>query len=444
MPRIRANRRARVNSGAGLTDEQIKARNEAAHKAFLAARRAAQAGSDQSNTKIRTRTGKDGKAVTNMQDKKTGDKNTKEVRAARAEAKRSGVRDSSEKIQPFRAGRISHTGGGMGNVDPYGTQARGAGNTFSAQGSSKDMFKPEGSKKKKSLDVLQGMLKGMMVLIKDTDHDELTAARASKRETQDYNFDDDFTIGNDSPTPKPKGKKKKITKAEWNIISLAEDILKENGIKQEFIDKYEGEFRSLKDPKKRDQDKAQKKRSLRRQSNEGSDKRTTAGMNYISSIKSKATCRLWKAELNDTFNTLLDNFQHLYKNTPRDGSKDDNFDRDFQSYSTEARSTGTNPNTKMRQRKQEGKPEVKEVKTGDRFNLQRRLGTANTLQKALELIEELSKSIFDEQVANRGGKKYPITNTGRSGKGALGGDDTVKPKAIGESQEDQDYANRHQ
>ena len=98
----------------------------------------------------------------------------------------------------------------------------------------------------------------------------------------------------------------------------------------------------------------------------------------------------------------------------------------------------------MRQRKQEGKPEVKEVKTGDRFNLQRRLGTANTLQKALELIEELSKSIFDEQVANRGGKKYPITNTGRSGKGSLGGDDTVKPKAIGESQEDQDYANRHQ
>ena len=433
--RIRANRRARVNSGAGLTDEQIKARNEAAHKAFLAARRAAQAGSDQSNTKIRTRTGKDGKAVTNMQDKKTGDKNTKEVRAARAEAKRSGVRDSSEKIQPFRAGRISHTGGGMGNVDPYGTQARGAGNTFAAQGSSKDMYKPKGSKKKKSLDVLQGMLKGMMVLIKDTDHDELTAARASKRETQDYNFDDDdFTIGNDRPTPKPKGKKRKITKAEWDIISLAEDILKEN------VDTSIGGFRSLKDPKKRDQDKAQKKRSLRRQSNEGSGKRTTAGMNYVSSIKSKATCRLWKAELNDTFNTLLDNFQHLYKNTPRDGSKDDNIDRDFQSHSTEARLAGTNQNTKMRQRKREGKPEAKEVGTGgSSFNLQSRVGDP-ALRKALELIEELAKGTYEDDKFNESqgkGKRKPITNTGRTGRGALGGDDQVTPKAIGESRSDQ-------
>ena len=51
----------------------------------------------------------------------------------------------------------------------------------------------------------------MMVLIKDTDHDELTAARSSKRETQEYNFDEpDFTIGNDRPTPKPKGKRKKM------------------------------------------------------------------------------------------------------------------------------------------------------------------------------------------------------------------------------------------
>ena len=440
MPRVRANRRARVNSGAGLTDDQIRARNAAAHKAFLAARRAAQAGSDQSNTKIRTREGRDGRVVTGMEDKKTGDKNTKEVRAARAEAKRSGVRDSSEKIQPFRAGRISHTGGGMGNVDPYGTQARGAGNTFSATGSSKDMFKPKGSKKKKSLDVLQGMLKGMMVLIKDTDHDELTAARSSKRETQDYD-DDSITFGNDRPAPKPKGKRKKITKAEWDIISLAEDILKEN------VDTSIGGFRSLKDPKKRDQDKSQKKRSLRRQSNEGSGKRTTAGMNYVSSIKSKATCRLWKAELNDTFNTLLDNFQHLYKNTPRDGSKDDKLDRDFQHYSTQARGAGTNPNTKMRQRKQEGKPEVKEVKTGDRFNLQSRLGAANALQKALELIEELAKGTYEDNKFNEAegkGKRKPITNTGRSGKGALGGDDTVTPKAIGESESDQDYANRNQ
>jgi len=168
---------------------------------------------------------------------------------------------------------------------------------------------------------------------------------------------------------------------------------------------------------------------------------------YVSSIKSKATCRLWKAELNDTFNTLLDHFQHLYKNTPRDGSKDDKLDRDFQHYSTQARGAGTNPNTKMRQRKQEGKPKVKEVKTGDRFNLQSRVGTANTLQKALELIEELAKGTYEDNKFNEAegkGKRKPITNTGRSGKGALGGDDTVTPKAIGESESDQDYANRNQ
>lgn len=365
--RIRANRRARINSGAGLTDEQIKARNEASHKAFLAARRAAQSGSDQSNTKIRTREGKDGRVVTGMEDKKTGDKNTKEVKAARREASRSGVRTGGDK--PFRAGRISHTGGGMGNVDPYGTQARGARNTFAAQSSKK-------KDKKKSLDVLQGMLQGMMV----------------------------------------------------------------NILKKDEIDTSIGGFRSLKNPKKRAQDKAQKKRSLKRQSNEGSGKKVTAGMNYVSSIKSKSTCRLWKAELNDTFNTLLDNFQDLYKNTPRDGSKDDNFDRDFQSYSTEARSTGTNPNTKMRQRKREGKPEAKEVKTGDRFNLQSRLGTANTLQKALELIAELAKGTYEDDKFNEAegkSKRKPITNTGRRGRGSLGGDDQVTPKAIGESRSDQ-------
>ena len=365
--RIRANRRARVNSGAGLTDEQIKARNEAAHKAFLAARRAAQAGSDQSNTKIRTREGKDGRVVTGMQDKKTGDKNTKEVRAARAQASRSGVRTGGDK--PFRAGRISHTGGGMGNVDPYGTQARGAGNTFGAQGSKK-------KDKKKSLDVLQGMLQGMMI----------------------------------------------------------------NILKKDEIDTSIGGFRSLKNPKKRDQDKAQKKRSLKRQSNQGSGKKVTAGMNYVSSIKSKSTCRLWKAELNDTFNTLLDNFQDLYKNTPRDGSKDDNTDRDFQSHSTEARLAGTNQNTKMRQRKREGKPEAKEVGTGGAsFNLQSRVGDP-ALRKALELIEELAKGTYEDDKFNEAegkSKRKKITNTGRTGRGALGGDDQVTPKAIGESRSDQ-------
>ena len=64
MPKVRpAKRRSRVNTGAGLTDAQIKARNETAHAAFLAARRASQRGFDQSKTKIRTSEGKDGKTL---------------------------------------------------------------------------------------------------------------------------------------------------------------------------------------------------------------------------------------------------------------------------------------------------------------------------------------------------------------------------------------------
>ena len=48
-------------------------------------------------------------------------------------------------------------------------------------------------------------------LMKDTDHDELTAARASKRETQNYD-DDSITFGGDEYEDtgyKPKGKRKK-------------------------------------------------------------------------------------------------------------------------------------------------------------------------------------------------------------------------------------------
>ena len=84
---------------------------------------------------------------------------------------------------------------------------------------------------------------------------------------------------------------------------------------------------------------------------------TTGGASTLKAT----TCRLWKAELNDTFNTLLDNFQHLYKD-----------------YET------------------------------DKFN------------------EAEGKS-----------KKKPITNTGRSGKGSLGGDTQSTPPAMGTTRSDQ-------
>jgi hypothetical protein len=84
---------------------------------------------------------------------------------------------------------------------------------------------------------------------------------------------------------------------------------------------------------------------------------TTGGASTLKAT----TCRLWKTELNETFNNLLDNFQHLYKD-----------------YET------------------------------DKFN-----------------------------EAEGKGKKKPITNTGRSGKGSLGGDTQATPSALGTSRSDQ-------
>ena len=85
------------------------------------------------------------------------------------------------------------------------------------------------------------------------------------------------------------------------------------------------------------------------------------------------------------------------------------------------------------------------------LNLQTRIGDAaeksvcpliktelnGAFNNLLDEYQSKYKSIFDEQVANRGNPKPKITNTGRSGKGSLGGDTQKKPKAIGESKDDQ-------
>ena len=276
-----AKRRSRVNTGAGLTDAQIKARNETAHAAFLAARRASKRGFDQSKTKIRTSEGKDGKATTSITGSKGADK--RNSAAARASARASGkvTEKPTEKKRPFKAGRIGSAGGGMGNVDPYGTQARGAGKRFGAQGS---------GSKKKSLDEIQGFLQGMNQIIK-----------------------------------REEGFKTRVTGTDLGTK-----------IRQ---DKQEGSIRSK-------------------------PKEVKTGNNFnlqtrIGDAAEKSVCPLIKTELNGAFNNLLDEYQSKYK------------------------------------------------------------------------------SIFDEQVANRGNPKPKITNTGRSGKGSLGGDTQKKPKALGESKEDQ-------
>ena len=280
---VRANRRARVNSAAGLTDAQIKARNDQAHAAFMAARSATRRGFDQSNTKIRTSEGSDGKARTSFTG--SGKKDTRNAAAARSAARAAGVLEKpKEKKKPFNYGRISRESG-MLNVDPYSTQARAA----RKPKAKKQKVKPKSAIK--SLDELQGFLQGMNQIIKN---EQSTQARMTGN-----NLDTKMrhTTGEDG--------KRKVKEVKTG-------------------DRFNLESR-------------------------------------IGDPATKATCRLWKAELNDTFNTLLDNFQHLYKD-----------------YET------------------------------DKFN-----------------------------EAEGKGKKKPITNTGRSGKGSLGGDTQATPSALGTTRSDQ-------
>ena len=123
--------------------------------------------------------------------------------------------------------------------------------------------------------------------------------------------------------------------------------------------------------------------------------------------------------------------------------------------STQARMTGNNLDTKMRHTTgEDGKRKVKEVKTGDRFNLESRIGdpalrkatcrlwktelneTFNTL---LDNFQDLYKTYEDDKFneAEGKGKKPKITNTGRRGRGSLGGDTQATPPAMGTTRSDQ-------
>ena len=293
MPKVRAaKRRARVNTGAGLTDKQIKERNEQAHRAFLAASRAAKRGFDQSKTKLRTGEGKDGKTTTSIRGSKGAD--ARNAQAARADARRSGVIEKpTEKKKPFKAGRISRESGSP-VTDAYGTQARAV------------------SRKKKSIDTLQGQLQGMLTVLK--------LNRAPIKNTRRGKV-----VGEQSG----KGVKGGNTQFEGTQI----------------MERNRGDRTVIRDPTGKPKERKAGKLNYQ----------TTTGA--ASALKS--VCPLIKTELNGAFNNLLDQYQSKYK------------------------------------------------------------------------------SIFDEQVANRGNPKPKITNTGRTGKGSLGGDTQKKPKAIGESKEDQ-------
>ena len=151
MPKIiRANPKRRVNTAANLTDEQIKERNEKAHQAFLAARRAAKRGYDQSKTNIRV--DEQGVRITG---KKGEDKSP--AQEARNEQKRSDGISYSESAETAKRTGKKTTGRARGSsysshagADPYGSGARSV--------SSK--------RKIKSLDEVQGFIQGMLQVAK--------------------------------------------------------------------------------------------------------------------------------------------------------------------------------------------------------------------------------------------------------------------------------------
>ena len=108
--------------------------------------------------------------------------------------------------------------------------------------------------------------------------------------------------------------------------------------------------------------------------------------------------------------------------------------------STQARVTDVDLGTKIRQRKREGemRDEPKEVKTGDKYNFESRIGDAaiksgcrlwktelnNSFNNTLDIFQELYKDSYSDNKFNEQhgkGKKPRITESGRSGTGSLGG-----------------------
>ena len=116
-------------------------------------------------------------------------------------------------------------------------------------------------------------------------------------------------------------------------------------------------------------------------------------------------CRLWKAELNNTFNNLLDNYQDLYKGT----YEDDKFNKE--------------------QGKDKGKPITNSGRSGKGSlgsdSATPALGTTVRDMKVMNKMFEIIKDSYEDNKFNMAqgkGKKPKITNTGRSGKGSLGSD----------------------
>ena len=113
----------------------------------------------------------------------------------------------------------------------------------------------------------------------------------------------------------------------------------------------------------------------------------------------------------------------------------------FQEQATQARMTGVNADTKIKMPKKEGQKGVKEVKTGNKFNLQNRIGDP-ALRKGLNDNFNALLDAYQNRWYNKA-KDFMGNETGKVTESAYGkgkpraGDVSKKPKAIGESKEDQ-------
>jgi len=113
----------------------------------------------------------------------------------------------------------------------------------------------------------------------------------------------------------------------------------------------------------------------------------------------------------------------------------------FQEQATQARMTDVNADTKIKMPKKEGQKGVKEVKTGNRFNLQNRIGDP-ALRKGLNdnfnaLLDAYQNRWYNKAKDFMGNETGKITESAYGKGKSRAGDVSKKPKAIGESTADQ-------
>ena len=292
-----------------------------------------------------------------------------------------------------RGSGARNTGGAIS--DPYGALAR----------------QPSMKKKDKSYNKLKALIKSMEYIIKDQEYDDKHARSREKLVRAYPHF-----LETAFDAVRRKGWEKANPKEEEVAFSLGNkskfgEHFDDNGVYDDsYLDEYDGR----------------------------SEKFDKAYPNFFETARNAVQRKKWekahpkKEEAtfslgNKSFNkikALIKSMEYIIKNEE----------------STQARVTDVDLGTKIRQRKREGqmRDEPKEVKTGDKYNFESRIGDAaiksgcrlwktelnNSFNNTLDVFQELYKDSYSDNKFNEQhgkGKKPRITESGRSGRGSLGG-----------------------